>query len=216
MTDMDVLTHDPTNQHEGNIPGGNQPSGDRSPGVYVRQGLQSAVDEPHELDMLWSNRMLQKDDRRPVAVFLFGLLAGVLITAAGFMVFQNAPKLPFSALKLPTASNSAPAAVNTPTESDRAADVAPAQQADASNQDSSQDSASATPASTTSSSGAATSDVTGRTYEVQAGDNLGAIAIHEYGSNDPTLVEKIQRANNMANPDDLSIGQKLVIPPKAY
>ncbi len=49
-------------------------------------------------------------------------------------------------------------------------------------------------------------------YTVQSGDTLEGIIIRFYGKYDQSKVEKIKTANSLANPDSLSIGQKLVIP----
>lgn len=49
-------------------------------------------------------------------------------------------------------------------------------------------------------------------YTVKEGDTLESIVIRFYGSFDMDKVAKIQEANKMANPNALSIGQKLVIP----
>lgn len=49
-------------------------------------------------------------------------------------------------------------------------------------------------------------------YVVKEGDTLENIVIRFYGSFDLDKVSAIQNANNMANPNALSIGQKLIIP----
>ena len=49
-------------------------------------------------------------------------------------------------------------------------------------------------------------------YTVKEGDTLESIVIRFYGSFDMSRVKSIQEANKMANPNALSIGQKLVIP----
>ena len=49
-------------------------------------------------------------------------------------------------------------------------------------------------------------------YVVKEGDTLESIVIRFYGSFDMSKVSAIQSANNMANPNALSIGQKLIIP----
>jgi nucleoid-associated protein YgaU len=51
-------------------------------------------------------------------------------------------------------------------------------------------------------------------YVVKAGDTLESIVIRFYGSFDMSKVIAIQDANKMANPNALSIGQKLIIPMK--
>ena len=57
-----------------------------------------------------------------------------------------------------------------------------------------------------------TSAVTKEEYTVKKGDTLESIVIRFYGSFDMDKVNKIQEANKMANPNALSIGQKLIIP----
>ena len=49
-------------------------------------------------------------------------------------------------------------------------------------------------------------------YVVESGDTLESIIIRFYGAFDLNKVELIKEANNMSNPNALSIGQKLVIP----
>ncbi len=49
-------------------------------------------------------------------------------------------------------------------------------------------------------------------YTVKEGDTLESIVIRFYGSFDMNKVTLIQEANKMANPNALSIGQKLIIP----
>lgn len=49
-------------------------------------------------------------------------------------------------------------------------------------------------------------------YTVKNGDTLAGIIVKFYGSYDISKVEKIKEANNMANPNNLQIGQSLIIP----
>lgn len=49
-------------------------------------------------------------------------------------------------------------------------------------------------------------------YTVKSGDTLAGIIVRFYGSYDLSKVEKIKQANNMANPNNLQIGQTLLIP----
>ncbi|MBE7703697.1 MAG: LysM peptidoglycan-binding domain-containing protein [Cyanobacteria bacterium SIG28] len=49
-------------------------------------------------------------------------------------------------------------------------------------------------------------------YTVKEGDTLESIVIRFYGAFDMSKVIAIQEANKMANPNALSIGQKLIIP----
>jgi LysM repeat protein len=49
-------------------------------------------------------------------------------------------------------------------------------------------------------------------YTVKSGDTLEKIAYKYYGKANPSLVNKIQTANNLSNPNQLKIDQKLLIP----
>lgn len=49
-------------------------------------------------------------------------------------------------------------------------------------------------------------------YVVKEGDTLESIVIRFYGTFDMNKVSSIQEVNKMANPNALSIGQKLIIP----
>lgn len=49
-------------------------------------------------------------------------------------------------------------------------------------------------------------------YKVKSGDTLAGIIIRFYGSYDVSKIDKIQQANGMKNPNDLQIGQSLIIP----
>lgn len=49
-------------------------------------------------------------------------------------------------------------------------------------------------------------------YTVKSGDTLESIIIRFYGSFDPSKVDKIKEANKMSNPNNLQIGQNLIIP----
>lgn len=49
-------------------------------------------------------------------------------------------------------------------------------------------------------------------YVVKSGDTLESIIIRFYGKYDPSKVDKIKEANNMSNPNNLQIGQNLIVP----
>ena len=55
-------------------------------------------------------------------------------------------------------------------------------------------------------------EISNQQYTVKEGDTLESIVIRFYGSFDMSKVNAIQDANKMANPNALSIGQKLIIP----
>ena len=50
------------------------------------------------------------------------------------------------------------------------------------------------------------------TYQVQPGDTLAGIAVHNYKRVSPRLLDEICKANNMRNANVLSLGQKIVLP----
>lgn len=50
------------------------------------------------------------------------------------------------------------------------------------------------------------------TYTVKNGDTLAGIIIRFYGSYDVSKIAKIKEANKMADPNNLQIGQTLIIP----
>lgn len=53
---------------------------------------------------------------------------------------------------------------------------------------------------------------TPESYAVKSGDTLEGIVVRFYGSYSPSKAERVRKANGMANPNDLQIGQKLTIP----
>jgi len=162
---------------------------EKTPGVYVRADENEL---PHELDMLWSNnRPYHREERSPLISFGVGLLLGIVLTSAVFMLFIMRPQVKLNGNELnPTATG----------------DI---------NNNGVKGSSSGQPntavgGQTGVSQGAST------TYTVVNGDTLGRIAQKVYGSTDLQLQDKIQRANNMSSPNKLQINQKLIIPPKAY
>jgi nucleoid-associated protein YgaU len=52
----------------------------------------------------------------------------------------------------------------------------------------------------------------GTTYIVESGDTLQSIAIEVYG--DASLDDFLAEANNITDPESLSVGQELIIPPE--
>jgi hypothetical protein len=162
---------------------------EKTPGVYVRADENEL---PHELDMLWSNnRPYHREERSPLISFGVGLLLGVILTTAVFLLFIMRPQVKVNGNELmnPVATedlnnnaskSSAPGQANAPV------------------------------------GGQAGSQGGSTTYTVVNGDTLGRISQKVYGSADLQLQDKIQRANNMSSPNKLQINQKLIIPPKAY
>lgn len=143
---------------------------------------------PRELDLLWSNpRAYHRDERSPVISFVLGLVVGGALTSAIFLLLVMRPNI-----QAGTNAITAPLF-------EHSEHSAPAN---------------ATKDARSNASGVAS--VAGTTYKVKAGDTLGRISQKVYGSIDPKYLQKIQRANNMANPNSLQLNQTLIIPPKEY
>lgn len=49
-------------------------------------------------------------------------------------------------------------------------------------------------------------------YTIKSGDTLAGIIIRFYGKYDVSKIDKIKSANNMTNPNNLKIGQTIIIP----
>ena len=138
-----------------------------------------------ELDALWQNFGVkqQKTEKAPQVYFVVGLIAGVIITL------------------LITTFVSILINISAPKE-DAVPRVKPAAQENAKFRFIPADNSKSTTAPV----------VTKEEYIVREGDTLESIVIRFYGSFDMDKVNLIQEANKMANPNALSIGQKLIIP----
>ena len=139
-----------------------------------------------ELDVLWQSFGVrsQKTEKAPQVYFVTGLICGVIITLAITTLVSLLVNLttPKDDIVMPKKS--------IPVESSKVSFL-PA------------DSAAVKPAVSIPSS---------EQYVVKSGDTLESIVIRFYGSFDMSKVIAIQEANKMANPNALSIGQKLIIP----
>ena len=142
-----------------------------------------------ELDALWQSFGLrqQKYERAPQVYFVTGLVCGVIITLVittfiSLLINLSTPK-----------DDAVVESVKKPVaESTGRFSFVPA------------DSSSAKKTSTIA--------LPNEEYIVKEGDTLESIIIRFYGSFDMDKVSAIQSANKMANPNALSIGQKLIIP----
>ena len=141
-----------------------------------------------ELDALWQSFGVrtQRNEKAPQVYFVVGLVCGVVITLAIVVIVSLLLNL--STPKDDVISIPKKAAVETNDFS-----FIPA------------DSAASKPAVSTARN---------EEYTVKSGDTLESIVIRFYGSFDMSKVNAIQSANKMANPNALSIGQKLIIPMK--
>jgi len=138
-----------------------------------------------ELDVLLQNFGVkhQRVEKAPQAYFVIGLIAGVIITL------------------LITTFVSILINISTPKE-DAVPKVKPVNEESAKFR--------FIPADTSKTS--VTPVITREEYTVKEGDTLESIIIRFYGKFDMDKVSLIQEANKMANPNALSIGQKLIIP----
>ena len=138
-----------------------------------------------ELDVLLQNFGVkqQRTEKAPQVYFVVGLIAGVIITL------------------LITTFVSVLINISTPKE-DAIPKIKPA----------AEDSAKFRFIPADASKPVSVQTVTKEEYTVKEGDTLESIVIRFYGSFDMDKVNMIQEANKMANPNALSIGQKLIIP----
>ena len=142
-----------------------------------------------ELDVLWQSFGVksQKTEKAPQVYFVTGLICGVIITLAITTLVSLLVNLttPKDEIIMPKKQ--------APIETSGKFSFIPA------------DSAATKPVA---------SVPTTENYVVKEGDTLESIVIRFYGSFDINKVTAIQEANKMANPNALSIGQKLIIPMK--
>lgn len=173
---------------------GSNPDGqEKAPGVYVRT---DESELPQELDMLWSGpKAHHKEDRSPIIPFLFGIAVGAVLSAAFFFLFILQPD------RVSVQEN----AITLPVTDTLQQDVPTLGDDNIQGGDSSSDS-----------SKKPVVRIDSKRYTVKSGDTLGSIAEQAYGSSSLEYIEKIQRANNLDNPNQLKLDQVLIIPPKRY
>ncbi len=139
-----------------------------------------------ELDMLWQSFGVkpQKTEKAPQVYFVTGVVVGVIVTLAvtAFISILLNLSTPKDDIVIPKKSA---------TETSEKFSFIPAD-----NQN----------------KGNVQTEISNQQYTVKEGDTLESIVIRFYGSFDMSKVNAIQDANKMANPNALSIGQKLIIP----
>lgn len=139
-----------------------------------------------ELDVLWQSFGVKssKNEKAPQVYFVTGLICGVIITLAIATLISLLVNLttPKDDIVVPKKTNVETSGKFSFIPADTAANKT---------------------------APAVTSD---HNYTVKEGDTLESIIIRFYGSFDMSKVNAIQAANKMANPNALSIGQKLIIP----
>ena len=141
----------------------------------------------HELDALWQSFGVkqQKSEKAPQVYFITGLVCGVIVTLliTTFISLLINLSTPKDEVTMPTKKVS--------TESGKFTFI---------------------PADNTSAKTVSSIQLSNEEYTVKEGDTLESIVIRFYGAFDMSKVNAIQEANKMANPNALSIGQKLIIP----
>ena len=152
---------------------------------HMGEDFYRRLSKNRELDALWQNFGVkqQKVERAPQIYFVIGLIAGVIIT---LLITTFVSIL----INISTPKEDAVPKVKTTTQESAKFRFIPAD----------------------SSKNSTVSAVTKEEYTVREGDTLESIVIRFYGSFDMDKVTLIQEANKMANPNALSIGQKLIIP----
>lgn len=146
-------------------------------------GVYVRANKDKELDVLWQNfRVNQKEDKSPGIYLATGFIAG----AIAMLVITTL-------LSFSVRSSDSTADFSAPRTKEKARlTFIPADK---------------------SSNNEETPAVKGNeTYTVKSGDTLEGVIIRFYGKYDLSKVEKIKNANKMANPNNLQIGQSLIIP----
>ena len=151
------------------------------------ENFYKSQNKTREIDALWQNFGIkpQRNEKAPQVYFVFGLILGVIITLAITTVLSLLINV-----STPKDTDSIPVKKNTPSASSGKFSFIPSDSA----------------------ANKSAPVVVNEEYVVNEGDTLESIVIRFYGSFDMSKVQAIQNANNMANPNALSIGQKLVIP----
>jgi LysM repeat protein len=140
-----------------------------------------------ELDVLWQNfKINQKEEKSPGVYLATGFIAGALA------MFLMTALLSFSSNALKERSNPDSPKLVKRVKAEKTAklSIIPADQTVEE----------AKPASTA------------EIYTVKSGDTLEGIIIRFYGKYDTSKISKIMEANNLINPNQLSVGQSLTIP----
>lgn len=147
-------------------------------------GVYVRANKEKELDVLWQNfRVNQKDEKSPGIYLATGFIAG----AIAMLIMTTL--LSFSV------------------QSNDSQDIQLPKKAKA-------EKARLTfiPSDKTSSETTETVKGSNESYTVKNGDTLEGIVVRFYGQYSPSRAEKVRKANNMANPNALQIGQTLTIP----
>ena len=155
---------------------------------HQNEDFYRAQNKTKELDVLWQSFGVKpnKSEKAPQVYFVTGLICGVIITLAITTVISLLINL-----STPKDDIVVPSKKQVSVETDGKFSFIPA------------DSAAVKSTAPI---------LSNEEYTVKEGDTLESIVIRFYGSFDMSKVNAIQSVNKMANPNALSIGQKLIIP----
>lgn len=193
----------------------NEPIEDGTPEVYVRRNKEK------ELDILWKDFKIPRGESSPLMFLGIGFICGIIATLAvsaiiGMSSGKVAPQFSAENTEAVVASVAATnedtvennteeqAAVAIPTEQEETTEEAKPKKFGifSSNKNKTQTATTEEPAVAQES----------KEYEVQSGDTMEGIVRKFYGKYSEEGVNAIMKANNMTNPNKLSIDQKLIIP----
>ena len=208
-----------------------EPIEDGSPEVYVRQNKEK------ELDLLWKDFKMPKGERSPIVYLGIGFISGIIATLlVGAIIVRGLDYYNHTVFEIEAevegfGSNNVDSAVvsdmDNKTEVSAPLDVNKTINTSSLTNTAVEANKEAATNSgkkfgffgNTSSNNAKQTEETvaaqNKEYEVQEGDTIDKIVRTFYGSYSTENVDAILKANNMSNPNKLSIGQKLIIPVKS-
>ncbi len=185
----------------------NEPVEDGSPEIYVRQNKEK------ELDLLWKDFKMPKGERSPIVYLGIGFVSGIIATLAVSAFISVSSGNFHTGLK----ANKTAVTAEIVTTDDTTNAISKESADNTVEQDTEQKTSKKFGIFTTqknedeSSANEAVSQNT-KEYEVQSGDTMERIVRNFYGSYSEEKVDAVMKANNMTDPNKLSIGQKLIIP----
>jgi nucleoid-associated protein YgaU len=207
---VDANDVETSKKNSADVGGLSKEAGVTAPSIYLRPEAGANANEPpalqaqnNELDVLWSSSQnrtsLLREETNPALVLGVGFLTGVILTTLAFWLIFSPASNPFQA----NPNQPTPKVVN------QQQAVEP-------------DTVATNPTATGNTAPAVTPAdpnapiAKGTIYKVKSGDNLGSIALSVYGDSSPAMLDRILKANKLANANKLSLNQELIIPPKNY
>lgn len=190
----------------------NEPMDDISPEVYVRRNKEK------ELDILWKDFKIPKGENSPIIYLGIGFVAGIIATlvVSAFIGMSSGDFHP----NIGSSNTETVAEVSIPEDSSASA----IETTETSSVTETSAEETAEPEAKTKKFGffgskkaneeanVESAAQANKEYEVQSGDTMEQIVRNFYGTYSEEKVNTIMKANNMTNPNKLSIGQKLIIP----